>query len=98
LEHDCESGDRCVQYEDEDIEMQDWTSIAVACKECIDQKRDTIYCSIGCAASNLSRHRHEKHGLKTAAYEIKKLAVPLWEVVEKTLKEANPGLKYTVVE
>ncbi|KAF5635615.1 uncharacterized protein FTJAE_6236 [Fusarium tjaetaba] len=77
LEHDCESGDRCVQYEDEDIEMQDWTR---------------------CAASNLARHRHERHGLKTAAYEIKKLAVPLWEIVEKTLKEANPGLKYTVVE
>jgi len=70
----------------------------VACKECIDQKRDTIYCSIGCAASNLARHRHERHGLKTAAYEIKKLAVPLWEIVEKTLKEANPGLKYTVVD
>ncbi|KAF4333651.1 hypothetical protein FBEOM_12521 [Fusarium beomiforme] len=98
LEHDCESGDRCVQYEDEDIEMEDWSRNTVACKECLDQNTDTLYCSIGCAAANLARHRHEKHGLKTATYEIKKLAVPIWDVTEKALKEANPGLKYAVVE
>ncbi|KAJ4259762.1 hypothetical protein NW762_007693 [Fusarium torreyae] len=97
-EHDCEAGDRCIQYDEEDTEMDDGTSNTVVCKDCIDQKQASLYCSARCAAANLARHRQEKHGAKTAADEIKKLALPLWELVEKTLKEGNPGLKFSLAE
>ncbi|KAF5017518.1 hypothetical protein F66182_10547 [Fusarium sp. NRRL 66182] len=97
-EHGCGSGDRCVQYDDADTEMDDEMSNTMVCKDCIDQKEASLYCSARCAAANLARHRQEKHGAKTAADEIKKLALPLWEFVEKTLKEGNPGLKFSLVE
>ncbi|KAF0638691.1 hypothetical protein FPSE5266_11984 [Fusarium pseudograminearum] len=58
-EHDCEAGDRCAQYDYEDIEMgEDATSKAVVCKDCIDQcdireqgsvegdGKAAVYCSI----------------------------------------------------
>ncbi|KAF4980798.1 hypothetical protein FZEAL_3275 [Fusarium zealandicum] len=97
-EHDCEAGDKCVQNEDEDTEMDDGTSHTVVCKDCIDQKQASLYCSQRCAAANLPQHREDKHGAKTAADEIKKLALPLWELVEKTLKGSNPGLKFSLAE
>ncbi|KAF5007847.1 hypothetical protein FDECE_5849 [Fusarium decemcellulare] len=97
-EHDCEAGDRCIQYEDEDIDMDGGTSNTVVCKDCIDQKQATLYCSERCAAANLARHRQDKHGVKTSADEINKLALPLWDLVNKTLAESNPGLKISTAE
>ncbi|KAM5379664.1 hypothetical protein ACJZ2D_003858 [Fusarium nematophilum] len=97
-EHDCEAGEGCVQMDDEDGEMDDGTDQTVVCKDCIDQKEASVYCSERCAAANLPRHRYHIHGVDTSADEIRKLALPLWELVEKTLKEGNPGLRFSLAE
>ncbi|PTD05833.1 hypothetical protein FCULG_00002546 [Fusarium culmorum] len=110
-EHDCEAGDRCAQYDYEDIEMgEDATSKAVVCKDCIDQcdireqgsvegdGKAAVYCSIECAKPNIGRHRESKHMTSAAGYEVSNLALPLWETAEKILKEGNPGLKFSLVE
>ncbi|CAF3431624.1 unnamed protein product [Fusarium graminearum] len=110
-EHDCEAGDRCAQYDYEDIEMgEDATSKAVVCKDCIDQcdireqgsvegdGKAAVYCSIECAKPNIGRHRESKHMTSAAGYEVSNLALPLWETAEKILKEGNPGLKFSLVD
>ncbi|KAF7544916.1 hypothetical protein G7Z17_g9580 [Cylindrodendrum hubeiense] len=97
-EHDCEAGDDCVQNYDEDVEMDDGTRHAVICNDCIISKQSAIYCSERCASGNMSRHRESKHGVKTAVDEIRTLVSPLWELMEKTIKEGNPGLKFSAAE
>lgn len=97
-EHDCEAGDNCAQYHEEDVEMEDSTPQTVVCRACINEKKSTIYCSPLCATENLPKHRQDKHGAKTATEEVKTLVLPLREFVEKTLREANPGLKFSLAE
>ncbi|KND88016.1 hypothetical protein TOPH_07283 [Tolypocladium ophioglossoides CBS 100239] len=92
-EHDCEAGDKCVQLRDEDVEMDDGTSQAVSCKECVGQKRMTLYCSGRCAGENIAEHRQGAHGVKTQAEDAQGLVAPAEQVVESTLQKENPGLK-----
>ncbi|KAM0417268.1 hypothetical protein ACHAPT_012709 [Fusarium lateritium] len=96
-EHDCEAGERCAQNYDEDIEMEDGESQAVLCRDCIEEKAASLFCTERCAAANLPRHIEDRHG-KTAVDEVKTLAVPLLELLEKRLKESNPGLKISLAE
>lgn len=96
-EHDCEAGDRCAQLRDEDVEMDDGTPRAVSCKECIGQKRMTLYCSDRCAAANIAEHRQRAHGVETQAGEAWGLVAPAEEVAEATLQKENPGLKMSRV-
>ncbi|UNI24310.1 hypothetical protein JDV02_010065 [Purpureocillium takamizusanense] len=99
-EHDCEAGAGCVQMRDEDVEMDDGgSSRAVSCKECLEERRMTLYCSGHCAAENVAEHRQRVHGVKTAAGEGETVALvtPTQEAVEAALQRENPGLKMTPV-
>lgn len=97
-QHDCEAGNNCVQNYDEDVEMDDADPKMVVCKECLDIKEITPYCSENCAVQNLAGHRLLKHEVKTAAEEVQSLVSPLKEVVESILKDKNPGLTLSSVE
>lgn len=77
--------------------MSDGEYQAVVCKDCVEQKEASLFCTERCAAANLPRHMEDKHG-KTAGDEVKKLAEPLSELLEKRLKESNPGLKISLAE
>ncbi|KAJ6444072.1 hypothetical protein O9K51_02466 [Purpureocillium lavendulum] len=98
-EHDCEAGDKCVQLRDEDVEMDDGSSLTVSCKECLDERRMTLYCSDRCAAENVAEHRQRVHGVKTAAGEgeARALVTPTQGAVEAALQRENPGLQMTPV-
>ncbi|KAL3955015.1 hypothetical protein ACCO45_010578 [Purpureocillium lilacinum] len=98
-EHDCEAGEKCVQMRDEDVEMDDGSFRSVSCKECLDERRITLYCSDRCAAENVAGHRQLVHGVKTAAGEGETLALvtPTQEAVEAALQRENPELKMTPV-
>ncbi|KAG6001394.1 hypothetical protein E4U21_004400 [Claviceps maximensis] len=92
--HDCEAGDHCVQFSDEDVEMDDGTSTAVCCNECLILKKATLYCSERCAVANIAKHRLRKHRAKAVAAEKgRRLVSSLHQFVEATLAEQNPGLK-----
>ncbi|KAJ4018111.1 hypothetical protein NW766_004187 [Fusarium irregulare] len=106
-EHDCEAGDRCIQTDYEECDTgAESVSEAVVCKDCVDQcdireqgsvegdGKAAVYCSIACATRDIGRHRQVKHMTSAAAYEISKLALPLFETAEKILKEGNPGVNF----
>lgn len=93
-EHDCEAGDNCAQYHEEGTD-NDENLESVVCKDCIGEKTCTVYCSQQCAVENLPRHRQDKHGVKTATEEAGTLVLSLKEFVENTLREVNPGLKFS---
>ena len=93
MKHDCESGDKCVQLRDEDIEMSDGTPTAVCCGDCLDQKQATLFCSERCAVANVAEHRQSKHDLKTGTDEAASAVKPLKTFVDSTLEAKNPGLK-----
>ncbi|PNY29911.1 Uncharacterized protein TCAP_00177 [Tolypocladium capitatum] len=97
-DHDCEAGGRCVQLRDEDVEMDDGTSQAVSCRECIDQKRMTLYCSYRCAGENIAEHRQSAHGVETEAEDARGLVALTEQVVESTLQRENPGLGMSRVD
>lgn len=88
-----------MQMRDEDVEMDDGSFRSVSCKECLDERRITLYCSDRCAAENVAGHRQLVHGVKTAAGEGETLALvtPTQEAVEAALQRENPELKMTPV-
>ncbi|KAK5998844.1 hypothetical protein PT974_01228 [Cladobotryum mycophilum] len=94
-EHDCEAGDHCVQFFDEDVVMENGVASATfACKDCYDEKRAALFCSERCAYSNIGEHRQRMHGGgMTIAIEIPDLILALTDIVERVLQQANPGLK-----
>lgn len=77
--------------------MEDGSNNTVLCKTCLEDKRATLYCSDRCAAKNLSKHREAKHDTRSPIEDVTPLITPLSEVVEKTMKEGNPGLKYSTL-
>lgn len=91
-QHDCSAGEQCVQLTDEDAEMTDDTTQAVLCKQCIGDRRATVYCSQRCASERLAAHMREAHGAGSAA-DVKSAAVAISEVVGPTLEKENPTLK-----
>ncbi|KJZ75742.1 hypothetical protein HIM_04899 [Hirsutella minnesotensis 3608] len=97
-EHDCKAGDACVQLRDEDVEMDDGSWTTVSCKECLDEKQMTLYCSDRCARENIAEHRRAAHGAKASAVEADGLVSPTQDVVETALKTENPGLTVSRVE
>ncbi|POR36862.1 Uncharacterized protein TPAR_02938 [Tolypocladium paradoxum] len=97
-EHDCEAGDKCVQLRDEDEEMDYGGTRAVSCKECLGQKRMTLYCSDRCAEENIAEHSQRAHRAKTQAEEAQGLVTPAEQVVESMLQKENPGLKMSRVD
>lgn len=84
-----------MQLHDEDVEMGDAQSKLVLCKECLDIKEVTPYCSERCAVQNIASHRLLKHESKTS--DAQSLVSPLEEVVMSTLKTKNPGLNLSVL-
>ncbi|KAJ6784078.1 hypothetical protein PWT90_07131 [Aphanocladium album] len=96
-QHDCSAGEKCVQLTDEDTEMSDGTSQAVLCKQCIDDKRATVYCSERCASERLASHVQEAHGTVSTA-DAKSASVSMSEFVGPTLEKENPTLKIEQVE
>jgi hypothetical protein len=66
----------------------------VACKECVEQKRITLWCSERCAVENLPKHRQDKHGVKTAPDEVHSLVQSLSEITNGILEKENPGVKF----
>ncbi|KAK7398701.1 hypothetical protein QQX98_011918 [Neonectria punicea] len=99
-EHDCEAGDECVQNVDVYMESMNRLREPVVCNDCMAEKQSTIYCSMRCAMWELTNHRVRKHGANTAVSqeEVETLVSPLWKLVDKTLEEGSPGLKYLVAE
>ncbi|XP_044721798.1 uncharacterized protein HRG_04713 [Hirsutella rhossiliensis] len=96
--HDCAAGDECTQLRDEDVEMEDGTSQTVSCKECLDQRRITLFCSSRCARENVAEHRKNSHGVKTSTEESDEAVTSMQQVVEATLARENPGIAMTRVE
>jgi hypothetical protein len=96
-EHDCEARDNCVQCFDEE-EVEDDGTQTVICDACIDDRESAIYCSVRCAKQNLPHHNEIKHKVKTGPEEIDSLVSPLWKLAQKTLKEGNPGLSFSLVD
>lgn len=86
-----------MQNYDVDTDMSDGEYQAVVCKDCVEQKEASLFCTERCAEANLPRHMGEKHG-KTDLDEVRKLGEPLSELLEKKLKESNPGLKISLAE
>ncbi|KAI5464218.1 hypothetical protein BGZ63DRAFT_421280 [Mariannaea sp. PMI_226] len=95
-EHDCEAGDKCIQNQDED-DMMDDEMQTVICDACIDDRNSAVYCSVRCATLNLPQHNELKHSVQTGPDEIKSLVSPLSVLAGKTLKEGNPGLRFSPV-
>lgn len=96
-EHDCEARDNCVQNFDEE-EVEDDGTQTVICDACIDDRESAIYCSVRCAKQNLPHHNEMKHDVKTGPDEIDSLVSPLWKLAQKTLKEGNPGLSFSLLD
>ncbi|KAJ3488861.1 hypothetical protein NLG97_g6111 [Lecanicillium saksenae] len=96
-QHDCSAGENCVQLTDEDTEMTDGTSQAVLCKQCIDDKRATVYCSERCASERLAAHVQEAHGANSTS-DAKTASVSMSEIVGPTLEKENPTLKIVQIE
>ncbi|KAI9163442.1 Transcription factor himD [Paramyrothecium foliicola] len=93
-DHDCDAGDQCIDLRDEDVTMGGEAQ-PVACKDCVAQKKVTLWCSERCAAENAARHRQVKHQVKTAPDEVGSLVQPLAELVSDVLEKENPGVKFT---
>lgn len=72
--------------------MTDDTTQAVLCKQCIGDKRATVYCSQRCASERLAAHMQQAHG-NGAAADAQSAGVPISEVVGPTLEKENPTLK-----
>ncbi len=91
-QHDCSAGEQSVQLTDEDTEMTDDTTQAVLCKQCIGDKRATVYCSQRCASERLAAHMRQAHGAGSGA-DANSAAVSISEFVGPTLEKENPTLK-----
>ncbi|OAQ97406.1 hypothetical protein LLEC1_02678 [Akanthomyces lecanii] len=91
-QHDCSAGEQCIQLKDEDTEMTDDTTQAVLCKQCIGDKRATVYCSQRCASERLEAHMRQAHGAGSAA-DATSAAVSISGFVGPTLEKENPTLK-----
>ncbi|PHH76405.1 hypothetical protein CDD82_4003 [Ophiocordyceps australis] len=97
--HSCEAGDKCVQLRDGDEVMGDATSKTALCRECLELKHMTLYCSDRCAGANIPDHRQNRHGKSTAAGNALELLVASTEdTVRALLEQMNPGLKMARVE
>lgn len=83
---------------DEDTEMEDGTPQTVLCKECLNQKRMTLFCSRRCAGESVSEHIKRSHGIETSTDEAGEAVTLTQEVVEATLAQENPGLTMTRIE
>ncbi|CAG9940685.1 unnamed protein product [Clonostachys rosea f. rosea IK726] len=95
-EHDCTSGDQCVQEGDEDEEMKDDINGTVICLRCLDEKKMSLFCSSRCAYQNLPSHLDAQHGFKgVTPQEIQNLVKHVEQVVEETLRKQNPGLEFS---
>ncbi|KAL7787947.1 hypothetical protein V8C37DRAFT_389116, partial [Trichoderma ceciliae] len=98
--HSCDGGDSCVQnrndgeekdaVEDDDDET---TAEAFVCKECVNLRRLTIFCSERCASKNIARHRQKEHETNFEADETSSLMASLSDTVESILRRENPGLR-----
>ncbi len=85
-----------MQEEDEDLEMEEGANDPVLCRECLGQKRATLFCTPRCATRNLGRHRETKHGARPIqSVEAKELVTPLDQAIEKIMDEVNPGLDWS---
>ncbi len=83
-----------MQLRDEDVEMDDGSSKALSCRECL-----SLFCSDRCARENIAAHRKTRHGVKTpSADEAEELVSCTQDVVATALKAENPGLSMTRVE
>lgn len=76
--------------------MEDDTNGPVACDECLREKRVTIFCSPRCAFQNLRPHWESRHGARIQSDDAQGSVTPMHEVYEKTMKEINPGVAYSL--
>lgn len=60
--HTCAGGNNCAQLVDEDIDMNMDGEGPFLCRECTDTlKKESVFCSVRCAAINFRHHREEVH-------------------------------------
>ncbi|KAK7740693.1 hypothetical protein SLS53_005161 [Cytospora paraplurivora] len=59
--HGCAGGERCVQLVEDDIDMDLDNADDYLCRECMELKIESVYCSIRCAELNFQRHRENVH-------------------------------------
>lgn len=74
--------------------MEDASTGAMACNECLDQKQATLFCSLRCAQVNLAAHRQSKHEVDTPSGNVQELVSPLAQMLAMTLTEEKTGLKF----
>lgn len=73
--------------------MEDESTSAVMCNECLDRKQATLFCTPRCADKNLASHRKMKHEMDTPAEEVQNLVSPLGKMAEMTLQKEKTGLE-----
>ncbi|ROW13820.1 hypothetical protein VPNG_03543 [Cytospora leucostoma] len=59
--HRCAGGERCVQLVEDDIYMDLDNADDYLCRECMELKIESVYCSIRCAELNFQSHREDLH-------------------------------------